>query len=81
VSVTVTVANTGAEAFSGWEVELAIKHLKVTTTWGLEHIEGARYRDILLNGGIEPGGSVEPSFQAEVKGSYRLPETVPCRPI
>jgi hypothetical protein len=80
ISVTVTVANTGQDRIDGWEVLLALEHLTVTTTWGLEHIEGDRYGDLLFNAGIDPGGSVEPSFQANVEDEYTLPATVPCTP-
>lgn len=81
VSVTVTVANTGADPVDGWEVLLGIKHLSVTATWGLSHIEGERYGDVLLNAALDPGGSVDTSFQAEVQGSYEIPATVPCTPV
>ncbi|MDA1359033.1 cellulose binding domain-containing protein [Glycomyces luteolus] len=80
VSVAVTIANTGAEAIDGWEIQIGIKHLSVTTTWGLTHIEGERYGDILLNAAIDQGGSVDASFQADVQGRYEIPATVPCTP-
>ncbi|RRS00470.1 cellulose binding domain-containing protein [Glycomyces terrestris] len=80
VSVTVEVANTGTEPIDGWEVVLDLKHLEVTTTWGLQHIDGDRYGDILFNAAIEPGDSVEPSFQADTQGAWELPATVPCTP-
>ncbi|WP_205325098.1 cellulose binding domain-containing protein [Glycomyces sp. YM15] len=81
VSITVTVANTGTEAIDGWEILIGIKHLTVTATWGLTHIEGERYGDILLNAAISPGGSVDASFQADVRGRYEIPATVPCTPL
>jgi cytoskeletal protein RodZ len=81
VSVTVTVANTGADPIDGWEVQIGIKHLTVTTTWGLSHIEGERYGDILINGALDTGASVDASFQADVQGRYEIPETVPCTPV
>ncbi|THV23567.1 cellulose binding domain-containing protein [Glycomyces paridis] len=81
VAVTVTVANTGTEPIDGWEVELAVEHLSVASTWGLDHVEGDRYGDVWLNGAVEPGSSVEPSFTADVEGEYDLPETVPCTPV
>jgi cellulase/cellobiase CelA1 len=80
ISVTVTVANHGTERIEGWEVLLALEHAEITATWGLEHIEGDRYGDILLNGGVDPGGSVAPSFQADVEDQFALPATVPCTP-
>lgn len=80
VSVTVTVANTGTDPVDGWEVLIGIKHLTVTTTFGLDHIEGDRYRDIILNGALDSGESVEASFQADVQGNYEIPATVPCTP-
>jgi hypothetical protein len=61
-------------------VLLALDRVEVTATWGLERIEGDRYGDIFLNGGIDPGGSVAPSFQADVEDGYALPATVPCTP-
>jgi cellulase/cellobiase CelA1 len=81
VSVTVTVANTGTDPIDGWEVQIGIKHLTVTTTWGLTHIEGERYGDILLNAALDTGDSVDASFQADVQGRYEIPETVPCTPV
>jgi cellulase/cellobiase CelA1 len=81
VSVTVTVANTGTDPIDGWEVEIGIKHLTVTTTWGLTHIEGERYGDILINGALDAEDSVDASFQADVQGRYEIPETVPCTPV
>lgn len=81
VSVTVTVANPGTDPVDGWEVQIGIKHLTVTATWGLSHIEGERYGDILLNAAIASGGSVTASFQAEVQGRYEIPATVPCTPV
>lgn len=81
ISVTVTVANSGTDRIEGWEVLLALEHAEVTSTWGLEHIEGDRYGDILLNGGVDPGGSVAPSFQADVEEAFALPATVPCTPV
>jgi len=80
VSVTVTVANTGAEAIDGWEIVLDLRNLTVTTTWGLSHVEGDRYSDILFNAAVGPGDSVEPSFQADIDGDFELPATVPCTP-
>jgi cellulase/cellobiase CelA1 len=80
VSVTVTIANTGTDPVDGWEVDLGIKHLTVTTVWGLEHIEGERYGDILLNASLAPGSSVDTSFQADAQGRYEIPATVPCTP-
>lgn len=80
VSVTVTVANTGAEAVSGWEITLGLRHLTVTTTWGLNHVEGDVYGDILFNGALDPGASTAPSFQADIGGDYAIPATVPCVP-
>lgn len=81
VSVTVTIANTGTEPVDGWEVVIGIKHLTVTSTWGLAHIEGERYGDILFNAAIAQGGSVDASFQADVRGNYEIPPTVPCTPV
>jgi len=81
VSVTVTIANTGTDPIDGWEVQIGIKHLTVTTTWGLSHIEGERYGDILINAALDPGGTVDASFQADVQGRYEIPETVPCTPV
>jgi hypothetical protein len=81
ISVTVTVANSGTDRIEGWEVLLALENVEVTSTWGLEHIEGDRYGDILFNGGVDPGGSVAPSFQADVEGGFELPATVPCTPV
>jgi hypothetical protein len=80
VSVTVTVANTGADSISGWEITLDLRRLTVTTTWGLSHVEGDVYGDILFNGALDPGGSTEPSFQADIGGEYAIPATVPCAP-
>ena len=80
ISVTVTVANTGTERIDGWEVLLALEHLEVTSTWGLRHIEGDRYGDILFNAALDPGESVQPTFEADVEGDYTLPDTVPCTP-
>ncbi|MCC3765103.1 cellulose binding domain-containing protein [Glycomyces sp. TRM65418] len=80
VSVTVTLTNTGVDRIDGWEVLLALEHLDVTSTWGLDHIEGDRYGDIFFNAGIDPGDSVEPSFQADIEGDFTLPATVPCTP-
>ncbi|MFC3491547.1 cellulose binding domain-containing protein [Glycomyces rhizosphaerae] len=80
VSVTVTVTNTGTDPIEGWEVLLEIKHLTVTTTFGLEHIEGDRYGDILLNAALDAGESVDAGFQADVNGNFELPATVPCTP-
>jgi cellulase/cellobiase CelA1 len=80
ISVTVTVANTGTDPIDGWEVRIGIKHLTVTTTWGLTHIEDDRYGDILINGALDTGDSVDASFQADVQGRYEIPETVPCAP-
>lgn len=80
VSVTVTVANTGTDPIDGWEVLIGIKHLTVTSTFGLSHIEGERYGDILLNGALDPGDGVDASFQADVQGRYEIPDTVPCTP-
>ncbi|HEX2145933.1 MAG TPA: cellulose binding domain-containing protein [Glycomyces sp.] len=80
VSVIVTVANSGAESISGWEVLIGIRNLSVTSTWGLYHIEGERYGDVLFNGALDPGDSTEPSFNADVEGEFRLPATVPCAP-
>ncbi|MFG3340012.1 cellulose binding domain-containing protein [Glycomyces sp. NPDC048151] len=81
VSVTVTIANSGADPVDGWEVLIGIKHLTVTSTFGLAHIEGERYGDILLNAALDPGGSVDTSFQANVQGRYEIPATVPCTPV
>ncbi|MDN3239626.1 cellulose binding domain-containing protein [Glycomyces tritici] len=81
VSVTVTIANTGADPVDGWEVQIGIKHLSVTATWGIAHIEGERYGDVLFNAAIDAGESVDASFQAEVQGRYEIPETVPCTPV
>jgi cellulase/cellobiase CelA1 len=80
ISVTVTVANTGTERVDGWEVLLALEDLEVTSTWGLRYIEGDRYGDILFNAALDPGDSVEPTFEADVEGDYTLPATVPCTP-
>jgi hypothetical protein len=80
ISVTVEVANTGTERIDGWEVLLDLDHLAVTTTWGLQHVDGDRYGDIMFNAGIDPGASTEPSFQADVEGEWSLPATVPCTP-
>jgi hypothetical protein len=81
VSVTVTIAGTGTEPVDGWEVQIGIEHLSVTATWGLAHIEGERYGDIMFNAAIDAGESVDASFQAEVQGDYEIPETVPCTPV
>ncbi|GAA2124491.1 cellulose binding domain-containing protein [Glycomyces algeriensis] len=81
VSVTVTVAGTGTEPVDGWEVLIGIEHLSVTATWGITHIEGERYGDILFNAAIDPGDSVDASFQADVQGDYEIPATVPCTPV
>lgn len=80
ISVTVEVANTGTAPIDGWEVLLDLAGLEVTTTWGLEHIEGDRYGDILINGALDPGSSTSPSFQADIEGDWELPATVPCTP-
>jgi hypothetical protein len=80
VAVTVAIANTGTEPIDGWEVLLALEHLDVTSTWGLNHIEGDRYGDILFNAALDPGDGVEPSFRADVEGEFALPATVPCTP-
>ncbi|MEU5153062.1 cellulose binding domain-containing protein [Glycomyces sp. NPDC021274] len=81
VSVTVTIANTGTDPVDGWEVLIGIEHLSVTATWGLAHIEGERYGDILLNAALDAGDSVDASFQADVQGRYEIPATVPCTPV
>jgi cellulase/cellobiase CelA1 len=81
VSVTVTIANTGADPVDGWEVVIGIKHLTVTSTWGLSHIEGERYGDILLNAALDQGESVDASFQADVQGNFEIPPTIPCTPV
>ncbi|SDE31913.1 cellulose binding domain-containing protein [Glycomyces harbinensis] len=80
VSVTVAVVNTGTEPIDGWEVLLDLDHLTVTSTWGLSHIEGDRYGDILFNAALDPGDGYEPSFRADVEGEFDLPATVPCTP-
>jgi cytoskeletal protein RodZ len=80
ISVTVTVANTGTERIDGWEVLLALEQLEVTSTWGLRQIEGDRYGDIFFNAALDPGDSVQPTFEADVEGDYTLPDTVPCTP-
>lgn len=81
VSVTVTIANTGADPVDGWEVVIGIKHLTVTSTWGFSHIEGERYGDILLNAALDQGESVDASFQADVQGNFEIPPTIPCTPV
>jgi cellulase/cellobiase CelA1 len=81
VSVTVTITNTGADPVDGWEVVIGIKHLTVTSTWGLSHIEGERYGDILLNAALDQGESVDASFQADVQGNFEIPPTIPCTPV
>ncbi|GAA2259597.1 hypothetical protein GCM10009853_010750 [Glycomyces scopariae] len=80
ISVDVEVANTGTEPIDGWEVVLDLAGLDVTGLWGLDHLDGDRYGDIMFNAGIDPGSSVGPSFQAEVEGEWSLPATVPCTP-
>ncbi|GAA1666052.1 hypothetical protein GCM10009830_09640 [Glycomyces endophyticus] len=80
ISVSVEVANTGTERIDGWEVVLDLAGLDVTALWGLDHVDGDRYGDIMFNAGIDPGSSVGPSFQADVEGEWTLPATVPCTP-
>jgi len=80
ISVAVSVANTGAEPIDGWEVLLALDGMEVTAAWGLEHLDGDRYGDIMFNAAIAPGESVEPSFSAAVEDGWTLPATVPCTP-
>jgi len=80
ISVAVSVANTGAEPIDGWEILLALDGMEVTAAWGLEHLEGDRYSDIMFNAAIAPGESVDPSFSADVEDGWVLPETVPCTP-
>ncbi|MQM25990.1 cellulose binding domain-containing protein [Glycomyces albidus] len=80
ISVTVEVANTGTDPIDGWEVLLDLANLDVTATWGLDHVEGDRYGDILFNAALDPGSSTAPSFQADIEGDWELPATVPCTP-
>lgn len=80
VAVTVAVVNTGTEPIDGWEVLLDLDHLTVTSAWGLSHIEGDRYGDILFNAALDPGDGYEPSFRADIDGAFDLPATVPCTP-
>lgn len=80
VSVTVAIANTGTEPIGGWEVLLDLEHATVTSTWGLDRIEGDRYGDVFFNGALDPGDDVDPSFRADVEDGFDLPATVPCTP-
>ncbi|MCD0444020.1 cellulose-binding domain-containing protein [Glycomyces sp. A-F 0318] len=80
IAVTVEVANTGTEPIDGWEVLLDLEHLTVTSTWGLNRIEGDRYGDVFFNGALDPGDGVDPSFRADVEDGFDLPATVPCTP-
>ena len=78
VSVDVDVVNTGEESMEGWEIVLDLEDVEVTATWGMEHVEGDRYRNGLFNGDLDPGESAEPSFQGETQGRPDIPETVTC---
>ncbi|MCH7232699.1 cellulose-binding domain-containing protein [Glycomyces sp. L485] len=78
ISVGVDVTNTGEETIEGWEIDLAVEGVEITATWGIEHVEDDRYRNVLFNGTLGPGEHAGPSFQAEAEDDHVLPGTVPC---
>lgn len=80
ISVTVEVANSGAEGLDGWEVVLDLEGVEVTAAWGMGHVEGDRYRNGWFNGDLDPGESGDASFNGETEDAYELPQTVPCSP-